>query len=95
MRQFTPRQPILDLQITAQEWKRDPEMSLKHDDFYARAWECEKEQLILDGKNAITTHPNSPEIPMQPDLPTEETWNTPKTAQECSQENFSSNGRIM
>ena len=39
MRQFTPRQPPADIRITPQEYKPDPDVSLKHDDLYARAWE--------------------------------------------------------
>ena len=37
LRQFTPRQPIADIRITPQEWKSDPQVSIKHDDLYARA----------------------------------------------------------
>ena len=35
-RQFTHRQTPPDIRITPQEWKPDLEMSLKHDDLYAR-----------------------------------------------------------
>ena len=41
MRQFAPRQPLNDMRIRPQDWKPDPEVSLKHDDLDARAWECE------------------------------------------------------
>ena len=41
IRQFTPREPPADIRITPQEWKLEPEVSIKHDDLYARAWECE------------------------------------------------------
>ena len=37
MRPFTPGQPPADIRITPQDWKPDPEVSLKHDDLYARA----------------------------------------------------------
>ena len=40
-RQFTTHQPPADIRITPQEWKPDQEVGLKHDDLYARAWECE------------------------------------------------------
>ena len=40
MRQFTPRQTPADIRITPQEWKPDPNLSLKRDDLYARTWEC-------------------------------------------------------
>ena len=35
--QFTPLQPLADVQNTPQEWISDPEMSIRHDDLYARA----------------------------------------------------------
>ena len=44
MCQFTPHQLPDDIQITPQEWKPNPEMSLKHDDLYSRAWDCEYDQ---------------------------------------------------
>ena len=43
LRQFTPRQPISDIPVTQREWQPDPEVVITHDDFYARAWECEYE----------------------------------------------------
>ena len=36
---FTPEAPIPDVQTTPKEKKLDPEVTLKHDDLYARAWE--------------------------------------------------------
>ena len=39
MCQFTPRQPPADISIKPQDYKSDPEVSLHHDDIYARAWE--------------------------------------------------------
>ena len=48
MRQFTPRQPPGEKEITPQEWKPDPEVSFNRDDLYARAWECDYEQPIFD-----------------------------------------------
>ena len=39
MRQFTPSQPPADIRITPQNLKLDPDVSLKHDLLYARAWE--------------------------------------------------------
>ena len=92
MRQFTPRQPPADIRITPQEWKPDPEVRLKHDDLYARAWECEYEQLIFDAESKNAVPPNSPEIPLQSDLSTEEMGNTPATAHECSPETFPQTG---
>ena len=51
MRQFTPRQPPADITIKPQEYKSDPEMSLNHDDLYARAWKYDFEQPNFDAEN--------------------------------------------
>ena len=66
-----------------QEWKPDPEMSLKGDDLYARNWECEYEKPIFDAENNNATQPNSPDFPIQSGLGPGESWNTIRTAQEC------------
>ena len=88
-RLFTSRQLTTDIRITPEsEWSPDPEVSLKHDDLYARAWEREYEKPIFEAKNNNATQPNSLEIPIHSDLSTEETWNTPVTAQKCSREIF-------
>ena len=39
MRQFTPRQPPADIRVNLHEYKPDPEVSINHDDLYARAWQ--------------------------------------------------------
>ena len=88
LRQFTPHQPPDDIRITPHEGRPDPEVSIKQNDLYARAWECENEKPIFDAENSHTTPPNSPELPVQPDLSTEEAWNTPGTAKECWPEFF-------
>ena len=64
VRQFTPRKPPADIGITPEQWKPDPEVSLKHDDLYARAWECEWEKPIFDAKNNNATLSNSIAIPV-------------------------------
>ena len=69
-------------------WKPYPEVSVKHDDLYARAWDCEYEKPIFDVKNNNATPPNSPEIPVQLDSSTEEMRNTAGTAHECSPKIF-------
>ena len=63
-------------------------MSLKHDDLYARAWECEYGIPILDAKADNAMPPNSTENPVQSGLSTDETWHKPGTVQECSREIF-------
>ena len=83
MSQFTPRQPPVYIRITPQEYKRDPVVGLKHDDLYARAWECDYEQPIFDAEINNATPPNSTELPVQSDLSTGEMRNTPGTAHQC------------
>ena len=46
MRQFTPRQLPADLTVKPQQYKSDPEMSLHHDDLYAK--EYDYDQPIFD-----------------------------------------------
>ena len=48
LRLFTPKQPIPDVQTTSQEWKPDPDVIIKYDDLYARAWKSEYELPIFD-----------------------------------------------
>ena len=86
MRQFTPRQPPADIRVKPQEDKPDPEVSLNHDDLYARAWEYHYEQPIFDAENNNATQPNSHEIQVQSDFSTEERKNTPGRTHECSPE---------
>ena len=88
MRQFTPRQPPADIPVKPQEYKSDPELSLNHDDIYARAWEYHYEQPILDAENNNAAPPNPPEIPVKSDFSTEEIRNTPGNTHECSPETF-------
>ena len=71
------RQPPADITVKPQEYKSDPEVSLNHDDLYARAWECDYEQPIFDAENDNEAPTNSHEIPVQSDLSTEEMRNTP------------------
>ena len=86
LRQFTTRQTLPDVQITPQEWKSDPELSIKHADLYARAWECDYERPIFDAKYENTAPPNPLDFVIQSDLLPEETWNTPGTSRERSLE---------
>ena len=44
MRQITPRQPPADKPVKPQEYISDPELSLNHDELYARAWEYDYDQ---------------------------------------------------
>ena len=53
MRQFTLRQSLPYIWITPKEGKPYPEMSLKHDDLYPRAWECEYKQQIFDEEKKV------------------------------------------
>ena len=86
LRLFTPRQPIPDVQTTSNEWKPDPEVILKHDDLYARAWEFEYETSIFDNGQHELDSDNSLEITVRHDLPNDETCTIPGTIQEESSE---------
>ena len=76
MRQFTPRQPPADIRVNAHEYRPDPEVSINHDDLYARAWEHHYEQPTFDDGNNNETQPGSHEIPIQSGLSTGEIRNT-------------------
>ena len=86
LRSFTPRKPIPDVQTTAQDWKPDPEVIIKHDDLYARAWESEYGPSIFDNSQNEPNRDNLPEITVRYDLQHEETCTTPGTIQEDSPE---------
>ena len=79
-----PDNPYHDIRIAPQEWEPDLQVSLRHDDLYARTWECECGRPIFDAENDNATPPNSPEITVQSELSTEENRNTPCSARECS-----------
>ena len=87
-RQFTPRQPPADITVKPQEYKSDPEVSLNHDDLYARAWEYDFAQPIFDAANDNEAPTNSQEVPLQSDFSTEEMKNTPGEPHVCSLEIF-------
>ena len=86
LRQFTPRQPPADIRLNSHEYKPDPEVSINHDDLYARAWEHHYEEPIFDDGNNDATQPDPKEIPKQSDLPTGEMRNTLGNTHECSPE---------
>ena len=88
MRPFTPRQPPADITVKPHEYKSDPEVSLYHDDLYARAWEYDFEPPIFDAENDNETPPNQREIQVQSDFSTEEMRNTQGTTHQCSPEIF-------
>ena len=79
LRQFTPRQPLPDIPITPREWQPDPQVVIKHDDLYARAWECEYFDPIFDSvyNNLATT--TSPEITIRSEQRADEMKRTPGT----------------
>ena len=84
LRQFTPRQPIPDIPTTPREWQPDPEVIIKHDDLYARAWECEYDKPIFDSDRDNLVLPNAPEVAVRSRKPADETRSTPGTIQEDS-----------
>ena len=86
VRQFTPRQPIPDTLVTPREWQPDPEVIDKHDDLYARAWECEYDKPIFDSDRDIMVTPNSPEFTVQSEEAADEMRSTRGTIREDSPE---------
>ena len=68
LRQFTPRQSIPDLSVTAREWQPDPDVSIKHDDLYARAWECVYDEPIFDTNYNNLVTPKSSEYDLKKQL---------------------------
>ena len=84
LRQFTPRQPKPDIPVTPREWQPDPEVIIKHDDLYARAWECEYDKPIFDSDRVKLKSPNSPEVTVRSGEAADETRSTPGTIQEDS-----------
>ena len=79
LRQFTPRQPIQDIPITPREWQPDPEVVFKHDDLYARAWECEYDEPIFDSDYNNFATPSSTEITVRSEQAADEMRSTPGT----------------
>ena len=86
LRLFLPRQPITDVQTTSQQWKPDPEVIIKHDDLYARAWESRYETPIFDNGQHELDNDKSPEITVRHDLPNDEICTIPGTIWEESSE---------
>ena len=67
LRHFTHRQPQPDMQITPQEWKSDPEVSIEHDELCARGWECKYEKPVFDTDYDNTAPSVSAEIAVRSD----------------------------
>ena len=86
LRQFTPRQPIPDVQTTPREWQSDPEVIINNDDLYARAWECENGKPIFDSDRDNMVIPNSTEITVRSEKAADETRSTLGTTRESSPE---------
>ena len=84
IRQFTPRQPVPDTPVTPRKWQPDPEVIIKHDDLYARAWECEYDKPIFDSDRDNLKSPNSPEVTVRSGEAADETKSTPGTIQDNS-----------
>ena len=94
MRQLTPHQPPADITVKPQEYKSDPEVSLHHDDLYARAWEYDFEQPIFDAENDKAAPPNLQVNPVQSDYLTDEMRNTPGNPHVCYPEIFPDTGEV-
>ena len=71
--EFTHPHPILDVQITPLEWKPEPKVTIAHNDWYARAWECENEKWIFDDDHDNSPIPNSLDTVVRFELAADET----------------------
>ena len=86
LRQFTPRQPIPDIPITPRDWQPDPEVVIKHDDLYAKAWECKYDEPIFQNHYNNLPTPSSTEITIRSGQTADEMRNTPGTIRENAPE---------
>ena len=82
LQKFTPRKPIPDILITPREWQPDPEVVIKNDDLYARAWECEYDEPMFDSDYDNLAIPSSPEFTIRSEQTADETGNIPVTIPE-------------
>ena len=88
LRLFTPGHPIPDVWITPREWKPDLDVTIKHDDLYARAPECEYEKPTFDSDKDRPNIPNSTGITLRSDPANYETGTFSGTIREDSPEIF-------
>ena len=86
LRQYTLRRPIPDTPVTPREGQPYPEVIIKHDDLYARAWEFEYDKPIFDRDRDNIVVPKSPEVTVKPEEAVDETRSTPGTIQEDSRD---------
>ena len=86
LRQFTPHQPLSDIPATQREWQPYPEVVITHDDLYARAWECEYDEPILDSIYNNLAALSPPEITIRSKQTADEMRNTPGITPENSPE---------
>ena len=86
LRQFTPRQLPSDIPVKQREWQPDPEVVITHDVLYARAWECEYDEPILDSDYNNLAAPIPPEITIRSEQTADEMRNTPGITPENSPE---------
>ena len=56
-----------------------PEVIIKHDDLYARAWECEYDKPIIDSDRDNMVISNPPEVTFRPEEAANEIRSTPGT----------------
>ena len=88
LQQVTPRQPIPDIPITPREGQSDSEVVLKHDDLYARAWECEYDESIFDSDYNNLATPSSPEYTIRSEQAADKRRNTPELYQKVPHKFF-------
>ena len=94
MRQFTLHQPPADVTVKPQEYKSDPEVSLNHDDLYARACEYDFGQPLFDAESDNAVPSNLQEFPLRSEYSTAEMRNTPGNPHVCSPQIFPDTGDV-
>ena len=71
-----------------QEWKSDPEVIIKHDELYARAWESDFGKHCFDKCYNELSPPKQGEVTMEPDQTNAGTCSTLGPSRESSPEIF-------
>ena len=88
VQKFIPHQPLPFIPITPREWQPVPEVVIKHDDLYARAWEREYDEPTIDSDYDNLAIPSSPKLTIRSEQTADETRNIPGTMPESPHKLF-------
>ena len=73
LRPFTSDEHLFDIRVMSQEWKPDHEVTIKHDDLYARAWQSDFGKPFFDYDQDERRPPNPREMTVEHDRTNSET----------------------